>query len=352
MKKIVRYWVVAVVLILLVSFVGLKLRDNQQEVRSKVFHKDPDLSVNVQADTVQLTPLKRTVSFLGSFAPSREVTVSTETTGKVITVGVQEGSRVSAGSLVAQLDTELLQAQLQSAIASYDNAVSTLNRYEQAASGVTRLQIDNARTQQLTAKAQIDQLKKQISMCTIRAPFSGIITKRSFDLGAVVGTGAQMAQLSSIDQLKLEITVPESHIIEFRKGQQLEVVTDVYAGKKFTGRVDMVAVQADASHNYMVKVLVDNTGDNALKAGMYGRVASQSQSSLQGISVPRTALVGSSKQPQVFVIGNNIAHLRNIEAADGNESVVEVTRGLQPGEVVVTGGIVNLVEGSKVSIAR
>lgn len=352
MKKFTRYGVVAIVLILLVGFVGLKLRNNQKEVQARVFHKDPNLTVTVQTDTVQLTTLNKALNYLGSFAPSREVIISTETTGKVVTVGVQEGSRVHAGSLVAQLDIGLLQAQLQSTIASYDNAVNTLKRYEQAASGVTRLQIDNARTQQLTTSAQIDQLKKQISMCTIRAPFSGIITQRNFDLGAVVATGTQMAQLSNIDQLKLEISIPEKYIIEFRKGQQLDVITDVYPDKKFAGRVDMVAVQADASRNYIVKILVDNSADNGLKAGMYGRVASQSQSNRQGIAIPRTALVGSSKNPQVFVIENNIARLRNIETAEGNETMVEVTKGLQPGEMVVTGGIVNLVEGSKVTIAR
>lgn len=352
MKKFARYWVIAIVLILLVSFVGYKLRNNQKEVQSQVFHKDPNLSVSVQTDTVQLTPLNRTLSYLGSFAPSREVAVSTETTGKVIKVGVEEGSKVYAGSLVAQLDTELLKAQYHSAIASYENAASTLSRYEQAASGVTRLQIDNARTQQLTAQSQIDQLKKQISMCTIKAPFSGIITKRNFDLGAVVATGTQLAQLTNIDQLKLEISVPERNIMEFRKGQHIDVITDVYSDNKFAGRVDMVAIQADASRNYTVKIIVNNSADNMLKAGMFGRVASRFQSNQQGIMVPRTALVGSSKQPQVFVIENNIAHLRNIDAADGNETMVEVIKGLQPGEIVVKGGIVNLVEGSKVTIAR
>lgn len=352
MKKILRYSITAVILILSVAFVVAKLRSNKKEVVAKVYHKDPDFRATVQADTIAYQPFTETVAFLGSFAPMREVTISSETTGKVVRSGVQEGSQVSTGSLIAQLDTDLLQAQLRSAKATYDNADITLKRYEMASNGVTKLQLDNAHTQLLTAKAQMDQLTKQISMCTIKAPFSGIITSKNFEPGSVVSMGAQMAQLTDIGHVKLEISVPEKNIIQFKKGQALTVVTDVYPDEKFKGVVDVIAVIADASHNYTVKILVANNAAAALKAGMYGRIAFDDVTSGEAISIPRSALVGSSSQPQVFVIENGIAKLRGIQTGAGNEERVQVTTGLRAGEIIATGGIVNLAEGSKVTIAK
>jgi RND family efflux transporter MFP subunit len=352
MKKTIRYSVILLILVVLIGAVVMKLNANKEEVVAKVYHRDANLRATVQVDTISYKPFGETVSFLGSFAPGREVMISSETTGKVVTVGVEEGNAVNGGHLIAQLDTELLHAQLASAQASYDNAVSTLKRYEQAASGVTQLQIDNARTQLLTTKAQIDQLKKQIRMCTINAPFSGVITSRSFDLGAVVNTGTQMAELTDVSHLKLEINVPEKDIAQFKQGQRLPVVTDVYPDKNFEGVVEMVAVKTDASHNYTVRVLVTNSRENVLKAGMYGRIVLKNVTSPEAISIPRAAIVGSSKEPQVFVIKDAVARIRNIETGAGNESRVQVVKGLEPGEVVVTGGLVNLVEGSKVTIAQ
>lgn len=352
MKKIIRYSVTAAILIILVGFIAVKLNSNKKEVAAKIYHKDPNIKATVQADTIRYTPFTETAAFLGSFAPVREVTIAAETTGKVVRVGVREGSQVSTGSLIAQLDTELLEAQLQSALASYDNAALTLKRYEQASNGVTKLQIDNARTQLLTDKAQIDQLRKQISMCSIKAPFSGIITSKSFELGAVVSAGVQMAQLTDISSLKLEISVPEKNIMQFKKDQALTVVTDVYPAEKFKGHVDMIAAKADASHNYTVKILVSNNAAAALKAGMYGRISFNDVTTGQAISIPRSALVGSSSRPQVFVIENGIAQLRDIVTGSGNETSIQVTAGLQPGEVIATGGLINLTQGSKVSIAK
>lgn len=351
MKKM-RYSIILLIIVALIGAVVIKLNANKEEVVAKVYHKDPNLRATVQADTVNYRPFGEAISFLGSFAPGREVTISSESTGKVVTVGVEEGNTVSAGHLIAQLDTELLRAQLASAQASYDNAVSTLKRYEQAASGVTRLQIDNARTELLTTKAQIDQLKKQIRMCTISAPFGGVITDRNFDLGAVVNAGAQIAELTDVAHLKLEINVPEKNIAQFKQGQRQDVVTDVYPDKTFEGIVDMIAIKTDASHNYTVKIVVTNSRENVLKAGMYGRILLKDLTFREAISIPRSAIVGSSKVPQVFVIKDSVASLRNIEVGVGNETSVQVTKGLEPGELVVTGGIVNLVDGSKVTIAN
>lgn len=351
MKTVIRYSVTGLIILGLAGVVVIKLKGNREEVEKKVYKKDPDQKATVQADTVTLAPLNRNTTFLGAFTPVREVIISSETTGKVVSVNIEEGTSVNAGSVLAQLDTDLLRAQLASAKASYDNAVSTLKRYEGAASGVTRLQMDNASTQILTNKAQVEQLEKQIRMCTIRAPFNGIITSKSFELGAVVAAGSQMAQLTNINQLKLEINVPEGNIYAFKQGQSIAVTTDVYTDKKFNGIVDMVGAKADASHNYLLKILVNNS-DKSLKAGMYGRIQFAEEGQTPVVSVPRSALIGSSKEPKVFVVENGVARIRAIESGGSNEYVVEVKSGLKEGEIVATGGLVNLFDGAKVSIAK
>jgi RND family efflux transporter MFP subunit len=350
MKKIVKYTIVLAAIAGTVLLVAFKLTANKKEVEAKVYHPDVNLAATVQADTLTEGAFSEATQFLGAFAPNREVSIASETSGKVITVGVEEGSYVGTGSLVAKLDDGVLLAQLHSATASYDNATSTLKRYGQAPSGVTQLQMDNARTQILTSQAQIEQLKKQISQYTISAPFGGIITARNFDLGAVVSPGSPLATLTDISLLKLEVNVPEKYVAQFKNGMPMLVKTDVYPNVVFKGTVDFIASKADASHNYTIKVLVPNNARNQLKAGMYGNVTLGTTPSQKTLSIPRSALIGSSQNPQVYVVQNGLAKVKAIQTGGGNATSVEVAGGLQAGEVVVTGGLVNLSNGAKVTI--
>jgi len=351
MKKLTQIIVIVLVISGLGAMVAFKLISNKKEVAAKVYHPDVTLAAAVQADTVKEGPFSKATQFLGAFTANREVSLASETSGKVISIGVQEGSRVGQGSLIAKLDDGVLVAQLHSATASLDNAAATLKRYEQAPNGVTQLQMDNARTQLLTSQAQIEQLKKQISQYTITAPFSGVITSRSFDLGAVVSPGAALATLTDISSLKLELNVPERYVAQFRDGMSIAVSTDVYPGSAFSGTVWMVASKADASHNYTIKVLVPNNTQHPLKAGMYGNVTVGGNASThQAISIPRSALIGSAQNPRVYVVENGVAKVRDIETGADNATSVEVLKGLSAGEVIVSGGLVNLADGTKVSI--
>jgi len=350
MKKIITYSIIAVAVIGLVAFTIVKLKSNKKEIEEKVYHQDVSTRAVIQADTVKSSSFDIATPFLGSFTPNREVAIASETSGKVIQVGIQEGSHVGAGSLVAQLDNGVLIAQLHSAQANLANAKNTLSRYEQAQSGVTQLQMDNARTTILTSQAQIEQLNKQISQYTIHAPFAGVITERNFDLGAVVSPGSSLATLIDISVLKLEISVPETYITQFKDGMAMQVKTDVYPDVVFKGKVDLVSSTADASHNYTVKILVPNNSQTPLKAGMYAKVTLDNAPLQNTISIPRSALIGSARQPQVYVVENGVAKLRDVQIGAGNERNVQVIKGLAANEVIVIGGLVNLSDGIKVEI--
>jgi hypothetical protein len=83
---------------------------------------------------------------------------------------------------------------------------------------------------------------------------------------------------------------------------------------------------------------------------MYGNITIGNTTTHPAISIPRSALIGSSEHPQVYVIENSIARVRAIETGAGNATSIEVSKGLHAGEVIVTGGLVNLTDGTKVSI--
>jgi RND family efflux transporter MFP subunit len=341
---------IIVAVLIIAGLTAWKLLENKKVAEAKVYRNDPDRKVLVSVAPVQAQKLGSEANYLGTFEPEREINLLAETSGKVVRVGVQDGQTVVAGQLVAQVDDEMLRLQLEALQVNLEGQQKDLARYTSLAKGeaVPAVQQEKADLAVRATQAQLKQLQKQLRNTTITAPFAGVITKRMFDQGSVLAPGAPVAQLTDVGSLKLTINVPEKDVNRFAPGQRVEVSTDVYPDRTFGGTVSQVSVKGDAAHNYPVQVRVANPG-TALRAGMYGSVGQAGQVREAALAVPRQALVGSAKNPQVFVVEGGKAKLRTVTTGASNNEWIEVLSGLQAGEQVVTAGHINLEDGSPVT---
>ena len=340
------------VLTALLVAVTFKLKSNKQIVDASIYRPDVDKHVLVQASLAKVSPLQKTLAYTGTFSPYREVMIVPQVHGEVDGVYFEEGEIVKQGDLLVQIDDELLQQQLISAEASYQTARRNLERYENASlsGGVSKMQLDNLNLNLVTAESQLKQLGKQIELCRITAPFTGTVTLRDVEVGSVTG-GQSVARVTDLTQLKLEISVPEREINFFKEGDDAEIGTDVYSDKVFKGKVEYVSDRADNAHNYTVRILVQNSERSApVKAGMYGTAFLKKVLDAAGLIVPRSALLGSAKNPQVYIIEGNRAVLENILVGQTMGDSIEVLEGLNEGDTVVTTGHINLATGSLVEI--
>jgi RND family efflux transporter MFP subunit len=354
MKKTGKNIIISIVLIAVVLLILMKLLANKKAVADKVYKKDPDTRVAVTLDTAAVRPLNVVKEYLGSFEANREVTVSAETQGHIITDNVKEGDLVSPGELIAQVDDDGLKAQRFSAQASYNNAQVNLVRYQNASigEGVSKMQVDQENLNLKTAQAQLDEIDKQVAQSRILAPFAGSVTSKYFELGAYVSPGAKLVDIADLSQVKLDISVPEAEVGFFTKGRQIAVKTDVYPDVSFTGTVNEIVAQADNNHDYPLKITVKNDPAHKLLAGMYGSVVKHDELNRATLTITRTALLGSAKNPQVFVVRQGVAQLVNIQTGRSNDKLIEVTGGLQQGDLVVSSGQVNLNSGTKVTASN
>jgi len=334
--------------------VGFKLKSNKATVEAGVYHLDPGKKVLVQAAPVSVKGIDRSTPYTGTFMPFCEVMLVPQAQGQVTGVFFEEGEVVSRGKKLVQIDDDLLQAQYASVLVNYQTAKKNLERYEKASEngGVSKVQLDDLKLNLKNAESQKKQLEKQIELSHIDAPFTGTITMRSVEVGTITSKDA-IGRLTDLTLLKLEISVPESDINQFKAGQTTTIASDVYAGVTFTGKVEYVSDRADNSHNYMVKILVKNNNRSAmLKGGMYGTAWLGKGNGKGALVIPRSALLGSAKNPQVFVIENNVARLVSIQTGRSNTEYMEVVKGLTAGQVVAVSGHINLSNGSMVEIAK
>lgn len=346
MKKLI----IALVIVVAIGLTAWKLSENKKIAEEKVYRRDPNTQVLVKTAKVVTQELNQAQTWLGTFEPNREIKILSETNGKVVKVGISEGDRVSAGQVIAQVDSDILQYQIIAAQANYDETQADVRRYQNLTKGeaVAQIQLEKANLAAKAAESQLKVLQKQLKNTTIVAPFSGTITAKTFDLGTVLAMGAPLAQLTDISALKLVINVPEKDILKFKEGQSVNVTTDVFPEQQFAGRVSMISAKGDNAHNYPVQILVSNSNTNLLRAGMYGSVVIGNSLKTNAIVIPRNALIGTSKQPQVYVIEGGKSVLRNIKIGVSNNEFYEVTEGLKEGEIVIVSGQVNLENGTPV----
>jgi RND family efflux transporter MFP subunit len=344
--------IISSITVLLLS-VAFKLKSNKRTVEENVYRPDVNKKVLVEAESVLLKNFDKPLSYTGTFTAFREVMLIPQVHGEVKSVSFEEGDIVKEGKTLIQIDDDLLQAQYVAAEASYQTSKRNLERHESAAGsgGVSKLQLDNYHLNLKSAESQLKQLSKQIELSRIIAPFTGTITLRDVEPGSVVG-GNAVARITDLTQLKLEISVPEKEIMLFKEGETAQISSDIYPGQIINGKIEHVADRADNSHNYTVRVLIKNTGVNTLKAGMYGTVLMSKGLSKDALVIPRVALLGSAKNPQVFVIKDDKAILKNIQTGHTNNESIEILSGLQEHDIVVTSGHINLSNGSNVAIAN
>ena len=243
----------------------------------------------------------------------------------------------------------MLQLQLENAEVSLEGQKNDDNRYSNLAkdNAISGMQIEKTKLGVRSAEIQKKQIQKQLRSTNITAPFSGVITKKLVDLGSVIGAGSPLVEITDISSLKLTVNVPERDILKFKLNQVVQAKVDIYNNRVFEGKVTNISVVADKSHNFKVQITIKNAQQELL-AGMYASVSLLNNQSVTALAIPRKALVGSLKNPQVYVIQNGKAILTSFNAGTSDGEFIEVVNGLTKTDRIVVKGQVNLQDKSNV----
>ena len=185
---------------------------------------------------------------------------------------------------------------------------------------------------------------------TVRAPFSGVVTKKFQDVGAFAAPGVPLVMLTNIGDLKFTINVPERNLELFKKGKTFDIKVDAYPDLKVKGKIIRVGSKGNMSNNFPVQFLVKNTSNKKIKANMFGRVTIQENGKTKAIVIPARAIVGSEIQPKVYKVENGKAKLTEIVIGSRFEDKIVVAKGLKQGDIVVTSGFINLFDGANVVV--
>lgn len=349
-KRVITVGIISIVLIFLTVF---QLMKNKNKITKEIYIHDTSTPILVEDGRAEVHTFDSQFSFLGTFEPNRSNLIGSEGQGKIISINVQEGQLINQGAILLQLDNEMLQYQLENLDVSIESQSNDLERLTVLAKSeaIPAVQLEKAKFALKSSQIQRKQVLKQLSGNVLKAPFSGVITKKLVDLGSVVGMGTPVFEITDISQLKLTVSVPERDIQNFVLNQQVSVDVDVFPGKSFSGKVSLIGIQADKMHNFKVQVLVANV-NKELRSGMFATTRLLSSNSVTVLSVPRKALVGSTKNPAVYLNKNGKATLTYFTAGTSDGDYIEVINGITKDDRIILKGQVNLTAGSPVKTLK
>jgi RND family efflux transporter MFP subunit len=350
---------------------------------------------------VKRAPVRTCLCLPGAFRPYQEVNVHAKVAGYIRNIYVDVGDQVKEGQILARLEVPELNAQVtgaraevrryeeairqseseikraQSRYTAYHAAYSRLKQASEARPKLiaeqelddamakdqeTEAQIESARaalaesqSRLVTAKADLERLRALESYSHITAPFTGVVTKRYADTGALIQAGTASAtqslpvvQLAEWSRLRLVVPVPESAVAELHLGSVVQVHVSALK-RDFEGRVARFADALDAETRTMHSEIDVNNPDGTLKEGMYAEAKVILRQSGNALSVPIQALQRHTTGATVYIVndGDRVEERQVTLGVEGSD-YVEVLTGLAENERVIIAGRSEVTPGQKV----
>ncbi|MFI5117527.1 MAG: efflux RND transporter periplasmic adaptor subunit [Terriglobales bacterium] len=307
----------------------------------------------------------------GSLLAFEESPIYARTNGYLLRWYKDIGSRVTKGELLADIDTpevdqELMQARAtrQQIVAQMDLAKINSDRYLslRTTDSVSQQEADQQASGYQQAKANLDandanvrRLEELEAFKHVYAPFSGVLTKRNVDPGALInagGTGKELFDMARVDPLRVYVSVPQTYAPAIKNGMEAWVTLQELPGQKFRGTVARTAESIDpTTRTLLTEVDVPNK-DGRLLPGSFGEVHFKPGISGQKVTLPVNTMLFRQEGPRVAVVGSdNKVQLRPITIGRDYGSTLEILGGVEVGDRVVINPADSLEEGQQVNIA-
>lgn len=302
--------------------------------------------------------LKR--SFFGKVAARETVDIAFQVPGQVVSLPVIEGMDVAAGQVIAQLDLEVFDLDLQSARLRLDQAERTLARLRQlAGTSVSQVTIDDAETELALARVAVKNAEYALDHATLTAPFDALVSTRYISNFTTVSPGTQIARLHDMSELRIEVAVPE---VLYQASSSFDLAR-VALEAKFPGSDETFPVTprefeaetSDVGQSFVWTMgMTPPPGRTILPGSSVTIIASVTSADSAFVVPPSAVRLGASGGPSVMVFEggpeDETGTLRQVpvEIRPDDNGRVLVTAGLEAGAEIVALGVAALEDGQTV----
>lgn len=306
---------------------------------------------------VKKEPWHDVISAIGFIEPNQGIEVSSESSGSITGLYFESGDVVKKEQVLIQVNDHVEQANYEAAKAQAEAAKKKFIRYSAlfTKGNVSQQDLDNARADYEASSANVDAIKAQIDKLKIRAPFDGKLGIRNVYMGQYLQPGTKIVHLEDNSLVKVRFTISQNDVQKIALHEKVELTVDSYPGETFEGEI--TAIEVVMNHDAGI-LQIQGTIPNPhskLITGMYAKVNVQIPNETEQIAIPKTAVAYNLYGTSVYRVktnedGQKISELVNVKTGEENMDRVVITSGINPGDEIITEGLVRLSNGSLIEI--
>lgn len=347
----VKYIIYVLIALLLGYLIYNRITAGKSKTASVPAAGAPNKQVSVNGLVVKTQDFDNALNVSGTIEANEQVDIRSEISGLIKSINFKEGTTVSKGALLLKIDDSELQAQYRQALTKQKLAQETSERaYKLLKSeALSQEEFENAEAEYKSLQAQTQLIKAQLSKTEIRAPFSGKIGLRNVSNGAYVTPTTSIANLVSVNPVKITFSVPEKYSQLVKNNGDVNF-TVAGTSKIFKANIFAKEPAIDVNtRTLIIKALASNS-DGFLIPGTFANIHLPLQTIKDAILIPSVAVIPVLSGKQVYVTENGKAKTVKIVSDIRTDKDVLVSEGLKEGDTVITSGIMAIKPETPVKV--
>jgi RND family efflux transporter MFP subunit len=330
------------------------------ELKKKISKLEKELSeetganiVKVYVEPVHPAGFRHYVDVSGNVNADKNIIVSPETGGNIVTIDAKEGDKVRKGQILGRLNTEMIERTIKEVQINYDLAVTTYNRrkklWDQKIG--SEMEFLQAKSQKESLEQKLESLRAQLDMALIKSPIDGIVDEIYQKIGEIAGPQIPFARVVNLNKLYITADVSEMYLPQIHKGEEVEISFPVIK-KVIHKKIFRVSNVIDpSSRTFRVRVNLNNE-DNNIKPNMMAILKLLIYSNDSAIVVPSILIKKDFTGDFLFIAEKEgdkwYARKRYLVTGIKNNNQTVVLEGLKEGDKLITQGYAQVVDGSEI----
>ncbi len=316
----------------------------------------PLVTVEKLSDTV----FKHYVEVQGDVKTDENIVIYPEYSGVLTKIYVEEGQQVNAGQTLAKIDDGGLSSQLAEAQTQLALAKTTYERQERLWNQQigSEIQYLEAKTKYEAMQNSVNQLQAQLAKTVVKAPFKGTIDNVIADQGQLVSQGQnQLFRLINLRDMYVSADVPETYLGKINKGTEV-IISLKSIEREYKGEVKQVTSFINPNNrSFEVKIAIPNA-DEAIKPNLIATVKLNDYSAQNALVIPQSILQENAKGESIayYIEKKNdsvgVAKRAIVTTGKSYKDKIEITEGLNQGQIIILEGARTIREGQEVKIAQ
>ena len=333
-KKLFQASLIFVILAISFLALGCGRKGNEQPANMEEIYREQGVPVRVQ--TIEYSEFVQELDYTMSVQGLRETRVYSKIADQVQTINARLGQMVEQDQIIINFPQDNVQANYFQAQAAFELAEHTVNRMRSLfeVGGVSQQELDSAETQFRVAEANWDAVQQAVH---VRAPFRGMITDIYVREMQRVTVGGYLFTIAQNNVLHGRVWISENDI---NLVQQNARVMFRWNDIEKQGRITNIALSLNSEHNAFAADVEINNADYAIRSGVTGHANIAIYRNERAIVVPRNLVQRDADgQNFVFVAEGNIAVKREVDLGRQSELVIEISKVLEPGDILIVQGL-------------